>query len=205
MYQYQYSKEFAGSAGRQGESSSESVTVAENGGTTVEQLFAGKKGGTGFWTGETDAQTVTITYSDEAISELLFMIEEEKLAGDIYEAFYDLYGMKIFANVAASESQHFDALVDLAESIGLDVDEFIYEPSGTFVDEELQQLYDTLIAQGSVSATDALEVGVAIEEKDMIDIAEAADAVEGTALASIYENLLAGSANHLEAFQDVLL
>ena len=66
-------------------------------------------------------------------------------------------------------------------------------------------MYDELIAQGTESVRAALEVGMAIEKKDMVDIANAAEAVEGTALASIYENLLAGSANHLEAFQDALL
>jgi len=133
------------------------------------------------------------------------MIEEEKLAGDVYEAFYDLYGLNIFANIAASEDQHFNALINLAESIGLDVDEFVYEDGGTFIDADLQDMYDELIAQGTESVRAALEVGMAIEKKDMVDIANAAEAVEGTALASIYENLLAGSANHLEAFQDALL
>lgn len=211
MFQYQYGYGFGGRAGRQNkkdghthETDAQTVTLDDSGDTISAQLFDGKSDGD-FWTAETDTQTVTATYSDEAISELLFMIEEEKLAGDIYDAFYDMHGLQIFSNIAESEDNHFDALISLAENIGLDVDEFLFEDSGTFVDDELQEMYDTLLAQGSTSLTAALEVGVAIEEKDMIDIAEAAEAVEGTELASIYENLLDGSANHLDAFQDVLL
>lgn len=154
---------------------------------------------------EEPTQTVTVTYSDEAISELLFMIEEEKLAGDVYDAFYDLYGLDIFKNIAASEDQHFSALVNLAEQIGLDVDEFVMEPKGTFVDEEIQSLYDSMIATGSASATAALEVGLAIEEKDMVDIAAAIEEVEGTTLAEIYDNLLTGSSYHLDAFETALM
>ncbi|CUH67098.1 hypothetical protein TG4357_02810 [Thalassovita gelatinovora] len=212
-FQYQYGKDFGGGAGRSSnqieqieDTSLQTVSVIYDSETTVKSLFADKNAGAmGFWTGGTDRHTVSASYSDEAISELIFMIEEEKLAGDVYEAFYDLYGLSIFSNIAASEDQHFNALINQAERIGLDVDEFIYEESGTFADAELQDMYDTLILQGSESVTAALEVGMAIEKKDIVDIADAADAVEGTALANVYENLLAGSANHLEAFQDALL
>ncbi len=147
---------------------------------------------------------LTVSYSDEAIAELLYMLEEEKLAGDIYDAFYEMYGMKIFDNIAKSEDSHFNALVTQAENIGIDVDSFVFEEAGSFEDPELQAMYDELLAVGSESLTAALEVGVAIEEKDMIDIAAAADLVEGTTLESVYENLLAGSQSHLDAFNNVL-
>lgn len=154
----------------------------------------------------TDAVVATsVTYSDAAIAELIYMIEEEKLAGDVYEVFYELYGLKIFDNIAESEDRHFDALINQAENLGIDVDTFLFEPSGEFVNDDLQTLYDTLIATGSLSLTDALEVGVLIEEKDMVDIAEAIEEVEGTRLADVYENLLDGSANHLVAFETALL
>lgn len=154
---------------------------------------------------EEATQTVTVTYSDEAISELLYMIEEEKLAGDVYDVFYDLYGLDIFKNIAESEDQHFSALINQAEQLGLDVDEFVLEPKGTFADEEIQELYDSMIATGSESATAALEVGLAIEEKDMVDIAAAIEDVEGTTLAKVYDNLLTGSSYHLEAFETALM
>jgi hypothetical protein len=35
----------------------------------------------------------------------------------------------------------------------------------------------------------------------MVDIAAAESQVEGTSLAAVYDNLLAGSANHLDAFE----
>ncbi|MFC2967636.1 DUF2202 domain-containing protein [Acidimangrovimonas pyrenivorans] len=150
-------------------------------------------------------ETTTAPYSDEAIADLLYMIEEEKLAGDVYEAFYKAYGLTIFDNIAQSEDSHFSALIQQAETLGIDTDQFVFEPAGTFVNEELQQLYDTLIATGNESVTAALEVGVAIEEKDIVDIAATIEDVAGTQLADVYQNLLDGSANHLEAFQDVLM
>ncbi|MDE4190912.1 DUF2202 domain-containing protein [Phaeobacter gallaeciensis] len=152
----------------------------------------------------TDDASVAVTLSAEAIAELKFMIEEEKLAGDLYEAFYDVYGEEIFANIEVSEDHHFDALVDYAEKIGVDVDSFVFDTAGEFSNPELQEMYDTLLEQGLTSLEDALEVGVAIEEKDIVDIAAAAEAVPDTALADIYENLLQGSYAHLDAFEALL-
>lgn len=156
--------------------------------------------GSGQGNGKTPAKD-SVTYSEDAISELKYMIEEEKLAGDLYDAFYDLYGAAIFTNIAASEDKHFDALIGQAEKIGVDVDEFVFAPEGTYADSDMQELYDTLLEIGSQSVEDAINVGIMIETKDMADIAVAADAVEGTPLANIYDNLLAGSANHLDAFE----
>lgn len=147
---------------------------------------------------------VAVTLSAEAIEELKFMIEEEELAGDLYEAFYEVYGEQIFANIEESEDQHFNALADYAENIGVDVDAFVFDTAGEFSNPELQEMYDTLLEQGLTSLEDALAVGVAIEEKDIVDIAAAAEAVPDTALADIYENLLQGSYAHLDAFEGVL-
>jgi hypothetical protein len=155
-------------------------------------------------TTDTTARITSVTYSDEAIAELIYMIEEEKLAGDVYEYFYDLYGLPIFENIAESEDRHFEALIKQAEKLGIDVDDFVFAEAGSFENEELQELYDSLIEMGSESLTAALEVGVIIEEKDMIDIAAAIDNVEGTQLASVYENLLEGSVYHLDAFEALL-
>jgi len=43
---------------------------------------------------------------------------------------------------------------------------------GTFTNPELQELYDLLVETGSQSLADALRVGVAIEEIDILDLEE---------------------------------
>lgn len=137
-------------------------------------------------------------------AELTFMIEEEKLASDLYAAFYDLFGMKIFDNISSSEDRHFEALLSQAKTLGVDTDTFVFNEPDVFEDAELQQMYDALLAQGSASAQAALGVGIAIEQQDMVDLANAAAAVEGTQLANVYESLIAGSQNHLDAFEHML-
>ena len=144
---------------------------------------------------------VSATYSEAAIAELLYLLEEEKLAGDVYEAFFDIYGLQTFDNIARSEDQHFSALLQQARSLGLDVDAILAQPAGSYDDPDLQALYDTLLAQGSQSLADAVDVGIRIELTDIEDLQTASALVEGTALASVYDNLLAGSQRHLDAFQ----
>ncbi|MEC3862648.1 DUF4214 domain-containing protein [Mesobacterium sp. TK19101] len=146
----------------------------------------------------------TASYSEAAISELLYLLEEEKLAGDIYDAFFDLWGLDIFANIARSEDSHFNALLRQAQGQGLDLTAILAQPAGSYTDAALQALYDTLLAQGSQSATAALSVGVLIEETDIVDLQRAADLVPGTPLAGVYDNLLGGSESHLVAFNQAL-
>ena len=71
---------------------------------------------------------------------------------------------------------------------------------GTFTDTKLQALYDQLVAQGSESVTDALKVGAAIEEIDILDLHERLAATDNAAIERVYNSLLAGSENHLRAF-----
>jgi hypothetical protein len=61
-------------------------------------------------------------------------------------------------------------------------------------------LYDQLVAGGSVSLVEALKVGAAIEEIDIIDLQAALALVDNRDIRLVYENLLSGSRNHLQAF-----
>jgi hypothetical protein len=131
---------------------------------------------------------------------LLFMIEEEKLAGDLYQAFYEQTGLAIFGRIAQSEDRHYDALIRQAERADLDLDELQALDAGEFVNADLQSLYDQMLAEGSVSAESALAVGMAIEQADIADLQGAIDGLESPALIGVYSRLLAGSENHLAAF-----
>ncbi len=130
-------------------------------------------------------------------AQLLYLIEEEKLAHDVYSVLGDLWGGNIFANIAAAELSHQEAVA------GLLVDHAITDPRsddiGVFTDPQLQALFDQLVADGSASRDAAIDVGVVIEQTDIADLTEAlSDAPED--VASVLERLLAGSQNHLAAF-----
>ncbi len=130
---------------------------------------------------------------------LAFMREEEKLARDVYLTLYDLWGLQPFTNIASSEQTHTDAVKALLEMYDL-ADPVVDDSIGVFVNADLQALYDQLVETGSASLADALTVGAAVEEIDILDLIEYIEGTEEANLEFVYENLLAGSENHLRAF-----
>jgi len=147
---------------------------------------------------------ITTALTDAEIDSLIFMREEEKLAQDVYLAMYDLWGQAIFQNIAGSEETHTNAVKQLLDTYNLP-DPADTSPPGVFENSQLQNLYDELIALGFQSLGDALKVGAAIEEIDILDLEENLKIVETDAIRRVYENLLKGSENHLRAFTSSLL
>ena len=148
----------------------------------------------------TDLPT-SITYSEEVIAELRHMIEEEKMAGDIYDVLYQQTGLKIFDRIATSEDRHLETLIAQAEQGGIDVDDLTLLPAGEYADGDMQALYATLLASASESTEAALLVGQQIEQVDIADLNEALADVAGTLLETAYNHLLIGSQHHLSAFE----
>ncbi|MBD3793210.1 MAG: DUF2202 domain-containing protein [Campylobacterales bacterium] len=109
----------------------------------------------------------------------------------------------IFANIARSEQKHMDALEVLLDRYELTAPSTL-DSQGVFENTDLQALYVQLIAQGELSATEALKAGVLIEETDIADLEEIIDAGVPEDLEVIYQNLLNGSYNHLNAFNNQL-
>ncbi len=145
------------------------------------------------------ALAVPGTLSADESAALLFMREEEKLAHDVYVTLYEQWGLRVFSNIAASEQKHTDAVAALLDAYGLE-DPTIGHGVGEFTNPALQALYDDLVAQGSISAAEALKVGVAIEELDIADLEQRIAETDNPDIQLLYSNLLAGSKNHLRAF-----
>ena len=132
---------------------------------------------------------------------LAFMREEEKLAHDVY-AQLDLRwsaNTRVFGNIAKSETTHAEAVRQLLLRYSLS-DPAATSAVGQFQNTTLQGLYTQLAASGSLSLTDALKAGAAIEEIDMIDINKALLSIDNQDIVLVYQNLLKGSRNHLRSF-----
>lgn len=129
---------------------------------------------------------------------LLFMREEEKLARDVYAVLYQAWGLPVFENIQASEQMHMDSLKTLLDVYGLA--DPASAQAGVFTNPDLQALYDQLTAQGSLSIAEALKAGGAIEEIDILDLRQRLAETDNADIIQVYNNLLAGSENHLRAF-----
>ena len=138
--------------------------------------------------------------NDAEAEGLIFMREEEKLARDVYKTLYTHWNIRVFNNIPRSEQQHMDAIKLLLDRYQLE-DPVGDDLLGVFKNEALQELYNTLTAQGSVSLVEALKAGALIEEIDILDLQrELDDDVDNQDITFVYENLMKGSRNHLRAF-----
>ncbi len=138
-------------------------------------------------------------FSLAEIEGILFMREEEKLARDIYIYLADMWNMNIFANISNSENTHLKAVKTLIDLFGFE-DPVQDNGVGEFTNQILQDLHDELIASGSISLADALLVGGAIEEIDILDLQKYLAQTSNSAVIEVYQNLLRGSINHLNSF-----
>jgi len=148
--------------------------------------------------GGTSAATTVLDANESA--SLLFMIEEEKMARDVYDALFEQTGVAIFDNISNSEQKHFDALLNTAAKLGVDTS-FISNDAGVFENSQIANLYTELLAQGSTSLIAALEIGALIEKVDIADLNDAIATTDIALLGQAYQRLLNGSENHLSAFE----
>jgi hypothetical protein len=153
--------------------------------------------------GETLNSISTGTLSGAEVEGLLYMREEEKLARDVYLVLYEKWGMSVFQNIANSEQTHTDAIKTLLDRYGLG-DPAAGQDVGIFTNPGLQELYDLLVDTGNRSLVDALRVGAAIEEIDILDLEEWIAQTSQADIVLVYENLMKGSRNHLRSFVSTL-
>ena len=137
--------------------------------------------------------------SEEERAGLIYMREEEKLARDVYINFYQQYGLRPFRFISRSESVHMRAVLFLLNRYGIE-DPVGDNGIGVFTNEELENLYNQLIEQGSVNEIEALKVGAAIEEIDILDLINHINEADNADIRFIYSRLLRGSGHHLRAF-----
>ena len=142
---------------------------------------------------------VAAPLSSTESQDLVFMREEEKVARDVYLVLYEQWGLLPFSNIAGSEQRHMDALLQLLNKYRL-ADPAAGLSMGEFVNPDLQALHDSLLARGLRSDVEALKVGGAIEETDILDLRDATEHSDNTDIDTVYGKLQCGSRNHLRAF-----
>ena len=128
---------------------------------------------------------------------LLFMAEEEKLAGDVYSSLNEIWSLRVFDNIGRAERTHQAAVETLLIRYSLAVPA---NPPGEFSNETLQSLYNDLVSRGGLSVEEALRVGASIEELDILDLEERMAQTDKEDIQLVYSNLKRGSENHLRAF-----
>lgn len=147
-------------------------------------------------TSQPDNSTTLTAFEKET---LIYTREEEKMARDVYTAMLAKWNINIFSNISASEQKHMDAIQTLLTAYNLQ-DPVGNNGPGVFTSMEIQKLYNDLVAKGNNSETDAIIVGLTIEDMDIYDLQEALKQIQQQDIKTVYGNLLRASRNHMREF-----
>lgn len=130
-------------------------------------------------------------------SSMLYMLEEEKLAHDVYLMMYQKWGTRQFENIKESEKIHIEKIKELLLKNNVS---YQLLPEGKFENQELQKIYNQLISKGNISEIEALKVGATIEDLDIFDLKRLKNETNNSDIKNVYNFLECGSRNHLRAF-----
>lgn len=147
------------------------------------------------------AETTPLALSVPARTALLFQIDEERMARELYTAFGAKWDLRPFANIPQAEARHEAALRQLATRAGLNLPSAV---AGRFDDPEVQKRYDELLALGLQSADSALRVGAYVEEVDIADLNTLLATTDSAALKTVAMALKTASGHHLNAYVGLL-
>ncbi|MDC7228482.1 MAG: DUF2202 domain-containing protein [Spirochaetales bacterium] len=134
---------------------------------------------------------------------LLLMVEEEKLARDVYLNLYETWNVPIFKNIAESEQQHMEAVELMLKAYNVSLPSEIGTP-GAYDSAIIQEHYDNLTSAGEESVEAALQVGATIEDLDIADLQNLISDAENDEIKILYQNLMKGSRNHMRSFSSQL-
>ncbi len=151
-----------------------------------------------------------IVFADFAVSQneisqsdrdaIIYIVQEEKVAHDFYNAMYELHGIISFRSISKSEGLHMDQAKELIENFGIeDPNKEYYETPGSFKNPKFEEMYNSLVRNGTNSIIDALVEAARFEEMDIVDIERFASSTQNEYLKSTFEKLYGVSENHLKA------
>lgn len=188
------------------------ITENNRRGFLSKMLIAGASGvallsSSAFARGKGGNLSSSVTELDDDQRERLFYIyQEEKVARDVYIYLGNKYkDESTFASIQLAEQRHMDSAQALCEKYGIDTS-IVNESKkdyGHFEVPTLQDLYDLCIVESGSTLTEALLVGVLVEETDIASLRETIEGEVGDMPADVistYETLMEGSQNHLESF-----
>jgi hypothetical protein len=176
-------------------------------------------GGCGHSTSSAQATSVAELTDDQKYA-LAYMWNEEKLAKDIYLALYDTWEgdtLTLYNIATQSETRHIETVEGLVEAYDINITnlddyndsyseaELRALDAGEYAIAELQELYNTLYAEGNASEQEALQVGCKVEVKDIADLNESIAIAEGVDdLVGAFELLRLQSYQHYKEISDTL-
>jgi hypothetical protein len=143
------------------------------------------------------ASPTNLTTAQKA--EMKYLIEEEKLARDVYTFLSKTVTTRKFSNISRSEQTHMDYMKALLTKYKIS-NPTSGKAAGVFVNKNIQALYNSLTAEGSAGLLQAVGVGVKIENVDIATLKGLLAKPLPVDVKAALSLMLAASYNHLEAY-----
>ncbi|MCC6402649.1 MAG: DUF2202 domain-containing protein [Fimbriimonadaceae bacterium] len=126
----------------------------------------------------------------------LHLFNAERVAADVFEALSKKWGGRPFGKLAEAEATH---VVAVGRILGRTGNSSTIIEQGKYSMPEFQALYDAMVKRGSVSLEEALSAGAELEEMSLRDLQAWRTEEKGTEARKVFDALIQGSANHLQA------
>lgn len=152
---------------------------------------------------ESESPTPSPQLSVAEVETLIFTREEEKLAFDVYSYAFEQYGITAFQNIAKSETQHIQSVLRLMASYGISDPLNGDQTLGKFTDPALQLLFKQLKERVDLSESEAVKVGLLIEDMDIYDLQMGILETDKALIQALYQSLMCGSENHMRSFYNL--
>lgn len=146
--------------------------------------------------GETPPFDSTADLTADEIEFVYAVREDEKVARDLYTAFFEKYSLKTFSNISRSEANHMRAVEILLEYYEIDFP--AAGEYGVFEDSARQAIYDSLLAKGN-TALEGFRVMAQLEEENIVSYRNVLSDITNPNIKIVIENLGKASENHFKA------
>ena len=90
-------------------------------------------------------QAQAVSVSPKLKAQLVYLVQEEKLARDAYTTLYAATGVRQFSNISSAEQTHMNLMQGILKTYGI-ADPTVGLPVGSFKDVTLADLYKKLVA-----------------------------------------------------------
>lgn len=134
--------------------------------------------------------------NDQAKQKIIYMIEGEKLARDLYYKFSDKYDYPNFEQLYKAEQTQKQALQKLAEKYGLE-NPAAKKGIGEFKNPQIQNYYDSYLKQGNKNLSEAIKSSNKAEEIAALIYPQALSKTNKKDVKFVLKRLNIAAKNHL--------
>jgi len=110
--------------------------------------------------------------------QVVWMHDQERLAMDSNQAFYERWGEPLFASIAASKPRYMDKLMNLIDWYDIEMFGAISNDSGVYMDSRHADAFDQLLERGKDSLQAAYVAAAYVEEWNIKEYRQDIEAIE---------------------------